>query len=169
MVKYQICKHRCDARNSEEHGTDYTMDVNDQSVCPACRIEQLEAVIDKLPKCWRLEDPDIYVLTEEPYHENSSVIGAFTDKEKAIDAFLQAPNNPPLNNYDLPEEWVLQIFIDGKPGKCLHIHDYSEICSLSPPPEGFAYYYPDPDSRATQLVDPKTFQWGCDETQETKT
>lgn len=41
MSKCHICEHR-----SEEHGADYTISVYGQSVCPTCRIEQLEDIVE---------------------------------------------------------------------------------------------------------------------------
>lgn len=40
MSKCQICGH-----HSEERGADYTIEVNGRTICPSCRIEQLEAIV----------------------------------------------------------------------------------------------------------------------------
>ena len=56
----------------------------------------------------------LFVLTEEPYHENSTVIGVFDNQAEAVSAFIAAPNLSPANRYDLPEVWELQAWEDGK-------------------------------------------------------
>lgn len=41
----------------------------------------------------------VYILTQEPYHDNSSILGVFTDEEKAVEA-LKASVDPTNINCD---------------------------------------------------------------------
>lgn len=51
----------------------------------------------------------VYVLTFEPYHENSTVLGAWTEFDTAMNALFEAPENfypgPDNTDYYLLQEF----------------------------------------------------------------
>lgn len=49
----------------------------------------------------------IYVVTEEPYHENSTVVGVFTHFDEAEQFIKSRPTSPPVNSSEEPEVWEL--------------------------------------------------------------
>jgi hypothetical protein len=98
---------------------------------------------------------DVYIVTEEPYHENSSVLLATDDRGAAIAAFEDAPNKPPANEYDPPDSWVIQAWRAGCRGREL------SLCrkDLHVLHAGQIVYRPDPDSRDSIPTDPRTFEF----------
>jgi hypothetical protein len=69
----------------------------------------------------RLRSQVVYVLTGEPYHENSTVLGAFTDRALAADALLEAYKESKGDGYNEFENWGLVAYRGGQKGKELVI------------------------------------------------
>jgi hypothetical protein len=49
----------------------------------------------------------LWVLTAEPYHDNSTVLGVFDDQGKAVASLLAAPALPPVDELDDPNYFTL--------------------------------------------------------------
>lgn len=103
-------------------------------------------------------DKILFVLVEEPYHENSTVIGVFDNEKDALEAFLRAPYRDPVG-YHEPETWDLQSWnCNGKgPRKTVVIHSKSVISVESLVP--MEYRKDEHGGMRPHKVDLKTFTW----------
>jgi hypothetical protein len=103
----------------------------------------------------------IWVLTKEPYHENSTVLGAWTDREQAIRAFLDAPNQPEPEHQDRAVCWELTSWEGGQHRRSLVIfHPQETYCVpaelLGKPAEKTNERE---WARQYRAADPVTFDW----------
>ena len=49
----------------------------------------------------------VFITTEEPYHENSTVVGVHLTEEEAIKFVESRPRSPLANEHDGVECWLL--------------------------------------------------------------
>jgi len=89
----------------------------------------------------------IYVLTGEPYHDNSVLLGAFTDKAEALEAFKKADTKDEKYKGDYFDYFVLTAADNMKAYHCLH-----KVGTI-------IFFAPDNWRTRTEITDLETFDF----------